>query len=77
MSGLTPQETKVMALRDRALTPKQIAKELGIAHAAVSRICSMYDDDPRHDLAYRRKMATASALLLQRRKDELGKRGGQ
>lgn len=71
MSGLTPQEARVMALRDRSLTPKQIAQEMGINHATVSRIVSMYDDDPRHDIASRRKMAAASALFLKRLQGDL------
>lgn len=68
MSGLTPQEASVMELRDRGMMPAQIAMELGIAHTTASRIVFMYDDDPRHDHAYRRKMAAASAVLVARLK---------
>lgn len=62
--GLTPQEAKVVDLRDGGMLPREIARVTGIHYRTVERIVGMYSDDIAADARHRRKMAQASRALL-------------
>ncbi len=64
MSGLTPQERDIMALRDQGCTVCTIALRLGLPAATVSRCVRYYEVRGDEERVYRHAMEASNRVFL-------------